>query len=248
MKRTERHHLKENELAVSLRRAQTTAQQYRQQITWATIAALVLVAGGVGYGVWRARVNEQAREQLAAAVTIARAPVTPAPDATSGSTPPPVPGSYRSERAKLEAALPKFLEAADRYPSTPAAITARYHAASILAALGKPAEAIEQYRQVQQRDPRGLYGRVARLGEADAHMLAREYDQAIAIYKELADRNDGNLPLDGVLVQLGRAYAGAGKRTEARQTFTRVVDQFPNSPYLSDARRELERLDEAATG
>ena len=61
-------------------------------------------------------------------------------------------------------------------------------------------------------------------------------------------RNDGNLPLDGVLVQLGRAYAVAGKRTEARQTFTRVVDQFPNSPYLSDTRRELERLDEAATG
>ena len=130
------------------------------------------MAGGVGYGVWRARVNEQAREQLAAAVTIARAPVTPAPDAASGSKTPPVPGSYQSERAKLEAALPKFLEAADRYPSTPAAITARYHAAGILASLGKPAEAIERSRQVQQRDPRGLYGRMARLGEADAHMLA----------------------------------------------------------------------------
>jgi outer membrane protein assembly factor BamD (BamD/ComL family) len=89
---------------------------------------------------------------------------------------------------------------------------------------------------------------MARLGEADAHLAAGQYDPAIAIYKELADRNDEDLPLDGVLVQLGRAYAGAGKTTEARQTFTRVLDQFPESPFLTEARRELDRLDERAQG
>ena len=248
MKRTERHHLKENELAVSIRRAQTTAQRYRTQITWVTIAVLVLVAGGVGYGVWRARVNAQSREQLAAALAVAQAPVAPPPATTTGSTPPPVPGTFSTERAKLEAALPKFLEVANRFPSTPAGIAARYHEASILVALGKPAEAIQRYREVQQRDPRGLYGRMARLGEADAHMIAREYDRAVAIYKELADRNDGSLPLDGILMQLGRGYAAAGKQTEARQTFTRVLDQFPDSPYLTEAKRELERLNDPATG
>jgi tetratricopeptide (TPR) repeat protein len=247
MKRTERHHLKENELAVSLRHAQATAQRYRRQITWGTLAALVIVAAGVGYTVWRGRVNGQSREQLAAALAIAQAPVTP-PAPPGVSTPPPQPGTYSSERAKLEAALPKFTEVAERFPSTAAGIAASYHAASIQAALGRPAEALQRYREVQDRDSRGLYGRMARLGEADAHLLARQYDEAIAIYKELADRNDEGLPLDGVLVQLGRAYAGAGKSTEARQTFTRIVDQFPESPFLAEARRELDRLDERATG
>lgn len=247
MKRTERHHLKENELAVSLRQAQITAQRYRRQITWATIAALVVVAAGVGYAVWRGRVNSQSRELLAAALAVAQAPVTPPP--TPGvSTPPPEPGTYSSEKAKLEAALPKFAEVAARFPSTAAGVAAQYHAGSIHAALGKPAEALERYRDVQQRDSRGLYGRMARLGEADAHLSARQFDEAIAIYKELADRNDESLPLDGVLVQLGRAYAAAGKATEARQTFTRVLDQFPESPFLTEARRELDRLDEQPTG
>jgi tetratricopeptide (TPR) repeat protein len=245
MKRTERHHLKENELAVSLRHAQATAQRYRQQITWGTIAVLVVVAAGVGYAVWRGRINAQSREELAAALTIAQAPLAPPP---SPGSPPPTPGTYSSEKAKLEAALPEFLEVAERFPSTEAGIAARYHAGSIQASLGKPADALQRYREVQQRDPRGLYGRMARLGEADAHLAARQYDEAIAIYKELADRNDENLPLDGLLVQLGRAYASAGKATEARQTFTRIVDQFPDSPFVSEARRELDRLDARPTG
>jgi tetratricopeptide (TPR) repeat protein len=248
MKRTERHHLKENELAVSLRHAQATAQRYRRQITWGTIAVLVVVASGVGYAVWRGRVHAQAREELAAAIAITQAPVNLPPAAGS---PPPQPGGYASEQARLEAALPKFMAVAERFPSTAAGIAARYHAGSIQAALGRPAEALARYREVQQRDPRGLYGRMAHLGEADAHMQARQYDEAITIYKALVDSNasnDGNLPLDGLLVQLGRAYVGAGKATEARQTFTHVLDQFPDSPFLTEARRELDRLDERATG
>ena len=34
----------------------------------------------------------------------------------------------------------------------------------------------------------------------------------------------------------------AGKDTEARQTFKRVVDEFPQSSYATAARREIETL------
>jgi outer membrane protein assembly factor BamD (BamD/ComL family) len=50
------------------------------------------------------------------------------------------------------------------------------------------------------------------------------------------------MPTDAVLMQLGRAYLAAGKKTEARQTFTRIVDEFPDSQYVPDARRELDSL------
>jgi outer membrane protein assembly factor BamD (BamD/ComL family) len=43
-------------------------------------------------------------------------------------------------------------------------------------------------------------------------------------------------------MRLGRAYLDAGKRSDAQQTFNRLVEEFPESPYTSDARRELENL------
>ena len=55
-------------------------------------------------------------------------------------------------------------------------------------------------------------------------------------------RKDGPLPVDGILMQLGRTYLVAGKRADAQQTFNRLVEEFPESPYTSDARRELENL------
>jgi len=45
-----------------------------------------------------------------------------------------------------------------------------------------------------------------------------------------------------VLMQLARAYIKAGKMQEARSTFKRVVDEFPDSTYASDARQQLAAL------
>ena len=50
------------------------------------------------------------------------------------------------------------------------------------------------------------------------------------------------LPVDGILMQLGRAYLDAGKQADAEQTFNRLVAEFPQSPFSGDARRELDGL------
>ena len=83
---------------------------------------------------------------------------------------------------------------------------------------------------------------MARLGLAEAQARAGDLEQAINTYKELSQRKDGPLPIDGILMQLGRAYREAGKPADAQQTFTRVVDEFPDSPFTGDARRELDSL------
>ena len=63
----------------------------------------------------------------------------------------------------------------------------------------------------------------------------RAVDQAISTYKTLADQKDGTLPVDGILMQLGRAYLDAGKQADAEQTFNRLVSEFPQSPFSGDA-------------
>jgi TolA-binding protein len=75
---------------------------------------------------------------------------------------------------------------------------------------------------------------------AEAQVAQGKYDEAIAVYTEVSRDAGSTLPLDSVLMHLGRAYARAGKKDDAVRSFTRVVDEFPQSPYAADARRELE--------
>ena len=90
---------------------------------------------------------------LAEAMVIEEARVMP-PAPPPGTTNDPnaiggqLPGTYPTEKAKLEAALPKFQAAADAYPSHDAGLTARYHAAKALVTLGRFDEAVKQYDQV----------------------------------------------------------------------------------------------------
>ena len=81
---------------------------------------------------------------------------------------------------------------------------------------------------------------MARLGIAEAYIIGGQYDQAIASFKEVESMTSEDVPLDGVLMQLARAYKLAGKADDAKKALKRVIDEFPQSPYAAAARREAE--------
>lgn len=243
MKRIERHKLKENEFARTLAHARDVVEQRRRDIATAAVVILVLLAVVGGYAWWRYARNARANGSLATALATYAAPVVPPAPPAPGSPPPvPQPGTFGSERAKLEAALPKFLETANTYPNTSAGITARYHAASILAALGRHAEAEQRYAEVVDKAGNGIYGRTAKLGLAEVQIAQGKLDNAISVLTDLSRDTSSQIPVDGVLMHLGRAYARAGKKEEAVRAFNRIIDEFPQSLYAADARREMEEV------
>lgn len=241
MKSKERHKLKENEFARTVAHASGLMQSRgREMTTYATVLVVaILIAGGFAW--WRQARTAKANSLFASASAIEEAPVI-APTAPAPGSPIPVQqaGTYPTEQAKDEAALPALMKAADAYPSTDAGIAARFHAASVLASLGRYAEAEQRYQEVVDKAGGRVYGRTAKLGLADVQVLQGKYDSAIKIYQELSTDSKSQLPLDGVLMQMGRAYMKAGKKTEAAHAFTRVVEEFPTSAYAADARREME--------
>ena len=81
---------------------------------------------------------------------------------------------------------------------------------------------------------------MGRLGLAESQVAQKKYDNAITIYTEMSRDTTSQLPVDGVLMQLGRACARAGRKEEAVRAFTRVTEEFPTSLYTADAKRELE--------
>lgn len=259
MKRSERHHLKENALAAAMARFRDRVENRGTGLGIA--AAVVLVSAMLigGYFWWSERTRTLAGALLAEALVVADAPVVPPPADAAGGSPdggdatvetdePPFaqpPGTYATVEAKMSASLPKLLEIADAYPNTPSGVTARYRAAAALAALGRHDEAAEQYRQVIDGDPDGVYGRMATLGLASAEVSRGAYDAAIALLEpsSVSVAADAPLPVDGVLMELGRVYRLAGRSADARAVFQRIVDEFPTSLYFTDAERDLQVLE-----
>ena len=129
-------------------------------------------------------------------------------------------------------------------PASPPAI----YAAAVLSALGRYAEAEQRYQEVVDKAGSKIYGRTARLGIAEVQVAQGKYDTAITIYREMSTGTNAQLPADGVLMALGRAYVKAGRKDEAERAFTRVVDEFPQSAYSGDAKRELEDVRNARSG
>ena len=248
MKRKQRQHLKGNELVHTIHAVRDFVEMRRKEITAVLVVVLVVAAVAVVVAVVRGRSQAQGQELLADAMTALNARVVPIgatgeddvpAAATLGAT-----GTFPTEEAKLAAALPKLRTAADAYPDSQAGITARYHMAAALAALGRQKEAMQAFDEVVERAGEdSLYGRMSLLGKADAQAQAGEHDAAIETWKALASDAADDLPVDAILMQLARAYAKQGNTEEARKAYTQIVDEHPESPYTPEAREELESLE-----
>ncbi|MDA1092686.1 MAG: tetratricopeptide repeat protein [Acidobacteria bacterium] len=255
MRRSERHHLKENAFAVFIGGLRQQLQDVGPTLgVGVAIGVVGLVLYG-GYSWWSERAASQAGLLLATALVVADAPVVPpapptppAGEDAGAEAAPEAPfvqpaGTYPSVAAKMTEAVPKLLEAAEAYPNTSAGVTARYRAATGLAALGRHNESADQYLQVIERDGAGVYTRMATLGLADVELARGGYDAAITLLEESTSAEAAELlPIDGVLMRLGQAYELAGRTDEARATFQRVLEEFPQSVYAANAERELESL------
>jgi outer membrane protein assembly factor BamD (BamD/ComL family) len=242
MKRAERQHLKDNELLQLAATARDLVDERRGPVLGTVIAIVVIVIAVGGYVGWKNHVNSSAHTALASALAIEEARV--GPPAAFGAQPAGL--SFVSQREKNEAALAKYKEVADSYPSTDAGQYARYREGATYMALGDAKNAAAAYQQVIDRAGNGVYGQMARLGLAEAQAQSGDYEAAINTFRELSQRNDSQLPVDGLLMRLGRTQADAGKASDAQQTFTRLVEEFPDSPFTADARKELDQLKKAS--
>jgi TolA-binding protein len=237
MKRTERRHLKKNEVRTLTMQVIDAFTTRRRELTTGILVVAVIGLGAASWWAWHQRTQDKAHALLAAAMVVQEARVGPPAEATGGSG-----LTFPTERERTQAAVGKYKIAADTYPSTDAGLFARYQEASLQLTLGNPAEAAKAFQSVIDRAGDGLYGQMSRLGLAEAYSRGGKYEQSITAFKELAQRKDGQLPIDGILMQLGRVYRDAGRASDAQQTFNRLVEEFPESPFNADAKRELEAL------
>lgn len=239
MKSEQRHKLKQNEFALQVAKATEALGTYRNQIVFGVVGIVAVVIIASAWSWWSGRTAAKADALLSAAMQIYDAPIVPAPTVPGAQQ---QAGTYPTEQARTDAALAAFQQVVDQYPSTTAGVAARYHHAASLAATGKYAEAITGFEATLAAADNPLFQATAKLGLAEAAVASGQVDRGIQTLEELAADRDGVLPVDGVLMQLAKAYQKAGKAAEAKTAFKRVVDEFPDSLFVPQARTELVKL------
>jgi TolA-binding protein len=238
MKAQERHHLKQNEFAVTTAKLAATLAGSRDRIFMA-VGAVVLVAAIVGgYFFINKQRNDGANALLGAALAIDTAQIVPAPTLPGATQ---QAGTFPTEQARSEAALVAYQKVIDAYPNHDAGMTARYRRASVLLSMGRSTEAEAAFAEVASRGE-ALYAVTARLGQAQAMVAQKKFDDAIKVLTDLSAQRDAPLPMDGVLMELARVCQKAGKTQDARAAYKRVVDEFPQSSYAGEARQQLATL------
>src|SRR5512144_2260893 len=97
MKRAERHHLKDNELARAAATARQVVEERRSQVTLIGVAIAVIATVALGYLWWNNRVSSRAHTLLADALAIDEARVGPPP---APGSPAPAGLSFETARAR----------------------------------------------------------------------------------------------------------------------------------------------------
>lgn len=235
MKRTERHHLKQDELVQTLGTA-TDWLVDNQRIV--VNVALVVVGAGLllgGLYVYRGRQADAARALLGQALEQFHGAVGNAP-ADGASTP-----RFANEEQRYRAALEPLQRIADEFSGYESGRQARYYEGLCQVGLGD-FEAAEKSLQVLRAGSHDLLYYLASKALAGVKVERGDYTGAADILRSLVEDEADPLPKDYLLFELARAEERGGNLEEAQRYYDLVVAEHPDSQLRGDAMTRSEAL------
>jgi TolA-binding protein len=207
-----------------------------QRVLYGIAAAALLVAIAV-YGVFFYRSNRErkAQDMLASAIDTIESPLVvpaqPNPDA-----------KFKTEDERNKAAEQQFNEVKSKFSGTDAADVAGVYLARIGAGRGDVAGARKLLQAFIQDHSSHVLARSARYSLYQLRIEAGESAQVTnELNAELAKQSDKDqiLPADSMLVLLAHAYEVQGNDQKSRDTYRRIVTEFPDSPFALEAQRRV---------
>lgn len=183
---------------------------------------LAIVLGVVGYNYWSKSQDEEAQVALFNAV-------------------------YAFEADSLKQALSGtggnegLLSVAENYGSTDAGNLANFYAGVALVKQAKYDEAIEHLKSFSSSDLL-IQGRAYAL-IGDAYMEKKNTEDAISYYKKAADYKPNKYFTPGYLMKLAGAYEIAKDNKSAIDAYAQVIEKFPESVEVTNAKKYKSKLE-----
>lgn len=232
--RPTRKDMKRNELVEALERSRSFVETNARILVIAAIAVAVAILVGAGVWWWLAHQSTQASIALAEALEVYRAPVGPeAEPVEQGGVTFPDAAARRARAAEL------FREVRSSYRFADAADVAGVFLGQIAAEEGDLERARELWSEfVEEHEGHILADQV----RVNLIHVEREQGQAEQLLAELqamldAGPDERRLPGDVVLYEMARTYEALDRDDEARASWQRLADEYPASPYASEARQ-----------
>jgi tetratricopeptide (TPR) repeat protein len=149
--------------------------------------------------------------------------------------------SFNTEAERVATATQRLSDAKSAWGS--AGKLARYLLGVTKLEAGDAAGAVSEL-EVAARDLAGdaTLAAPARIALAQAYAAAGQNDKALSLFTELAADTTQWYPRDVALAGKARAQQALGQASDAKGTWQQLIDLFPASPLLDEAKRTVEKL------
>jgi tetratricopeptide (TPR) repeat protein len=223
-----RHELKEqDEITTSLQKFTEFVVRYKKELTMGVSIAAGLAIITFGWTYYRSTRNARAEAELSQAI-----------DAFNDTT------NIKSEKERYEKTLAAAQKTYDQYRSLPIGNMALYYIGLSQDGLGDTAKSVQSLQQVADSGDPSVKS-VAQFALGSIYKKHGENQKAIDIYKRLYDT--GGYSKAAVAYELALVYEANNQPDQAKDYYQKVVSEFPDSPFRTNADDALKRLGVPAT-
>jgi len=213
-----------NAILDKLKGSEEFFEKNKKPITYVLGGLIVVILAFFGYRYWQDQNNEDAQIAMYDAV-------------------------FAWEKDSLKRALegdPKsdgmgLLDVADSYSGTDAGNLANYYAGVALLKQGKFDEAIEQLENFKSNDLL-LQGLVYSL-IGDAYSEKKDFENAAEYYSKAVNYKSNETFTPRYLMKLGLTHELNKDFTAASEAYKRIVEEYPNSTQITDAKKYLAKTE-----
>ena len=202
------------------------------------IVVIVILAVALGYGGWRFYIDRQtvqASTEFDGAMKAYQGRISPTPDPADPNEP-----HYPDEPTRVQDALKKFTQVADKYPSTNPGKLARYYAALCLEDLERHNQALEDLKRISGGGDKELAA-MAQYQMAVIYSRTGKPDDAIKLFRALSDKPSVLVPRPLLLLELAGALRNSDPKGAAA-IYQQIKKEFPDTAIADQADRGLDSL------
>ncbi|HKR00476.1 MAG TPA: hypothetical protein VJT09_07370 [Pyrinomonadaceae bacterium] len=200
-----------------------------------------------GFTAWRGSKDNAARQALGRAIQVAETPVVATP--VPGSTAP----SFRTEKERAQKAVEEFKKVADSYSGSTGEY-ARFFGATNLLKLDR-AKGMSELDALTKSGEQEI-AILAKFALAQAKEGDSRYEEAAALYSDIAKQNSTIIAPNSANLRLALVYQHLGKQKEASDLLFNMVEKarqakdkdgkpVPEPASVRKAATELEKIDPA---
>jgi len=232
MDRQHRRELKHDKFVDEIGVLSSRARENQRILIGIAVAALALALVAYGIYFYRSNREHKAQDALATAINTIESPLVnpsqPNPDA-----------KFKTEDERSKAAEKQFKDVKANWSGTDASDVADLYLARIDASRGDVKTARTLLENFVNGHPKHLLVGAARYSLYQLRIEGGEAQQVTSELNTELSKKDPVLPADSMLVLLAHSYEVQGNDTKSRETYRRIVTEFPDSPFALEAQRRV---------